>query len=293
LYLLLNFDTGLATAIMIDFTPEQLHRYSRHILLKEVGVEGQIRLNQARVLVVGVGGLGSPVALYLAAAGVGTIGIIDNDVVELSNLQRQIIHATPDVGRHKVESATEAMQALNPEVTVVPHKFQLSADNVMATIKEYDFVVDGTDNFSAKFLVNDACVLAGIPFSHGGVLRFVGQTMTILPGESACYRCIFRQPPPEDAVSSCSQAGILGAIAGILGTIQATEVLKFVTGTGQLLTDTLLSFDSLTMDFRKIPLSRKEDCPACGREPSITSPIDYQPAVCVPGSGKGEPGNGA
>jgi molybdopterin/thiamine biosynthesis adenylyltransferase len=276
---------------MSDFTTDQLHRYSRHIILKEVGVEGQLSLNRARVLVVGAGGLGSPVALYLAAAGVGTLGIIDDDVVELSNLQRQIIHATTDVGRHKVESASNSLKAMNPDVKVQPYKFKLCADNVLSIVKEYDFVVDGTDNFAAKFLVNDACVLAEIPFSHGGVLRFAGQAMTILPGESACYRCVFRQPPPEDAVSSCSQAGILGAIAGILGTIQATEVLKFITGNGQLLTNTLMSFDALTMDFRKIPLSRQEDCPVCGLEPSITSPVDYKPTVCDPRSGKIEQGN--
>ena len=273
---------------MFDFTEDQLQRYSRHILLKEVGVEGQVRLNEGRVLVVGAGGLGSPVALYLAAAGVGTIGIIDDDAVELSNLQRQIVHATSDVGRNKVESATDTLQALNPEVKIIAHKFRLCADNVMSLVKEYDFVVDGTDNFSAKFLVNDACVLAGISFSHGGVLRFAGQAMTVLPGESACYRCVFRQPPPEDAVSSCSEAGILGAIAGILGTIQATEVLKFIAGTGQLLINTLLTFDALTMEFRKIPLSRQDDCPVCGREPVITSPIDYQPIACTPGQEKRE-----
>lgn len=267
---------------MIDFTEEQLQRYSRHILLQEVGVEGQIRLNESKVLVVGAGGLGSPVALYLAAAGVGTIGIVDDDVVDLSNLQRQIIHATPDVGCNKVESASKTLQALNPEVQVNEHKFRLCADNVLELVKQYDFVVDGTDNFSAKFLVNDACVLAGIPFSHGGVLRFAGQAMTIVPGESACYRCVFRQPPPEDAVSSCSEAGILGAIAGILGTIQATEALKFLAGTGKLLVNTLLTFDALAMDFRKVPLSRQDDCPVCGKEPEITSPVDYQPTVCTP-----------
>ena len=267
---------------MIDFTEEQLQRYSRHILLKEVGVEGQLKLNNARVLVVGAGGLGSPVALYLAAAGVGTIGIVDDDVVDLSNLQRQIIHSTPDVGRYKVESAAHTLQGLNPEVKIQEHKFRLCADNVMELVKGYDFVVDGTDNFSAKFLVNDACVLAGIPFSHGGVLRFAGQAMTVVPGESACYRCVFRQPPPEDAVSSCSEAGILGAIAGILGTIQAAEALKYITGTGQLLLNTLLTFDALAMDFRKVALARQDDCPVCGKNPEITSPMDYQPIVCSP-----------
>ena len=192
---------------MSDFTTDQLHRYSRHIILKEVGVEGQLSLNRARVLVVGAGGLGSPVALYLAAAGVGTLGIIDDDVVELSNLQRQIIHATPDIGRHKVESASNSLKAMNPDVKVQPYKFKLCADNVLSVVKEYDFVVDGTDNFAAKFLVNDACVMENIPLSHGGILRFDGQTMTILPGHSACYRCSFREPPPPDAVPTCSQAG--------------------------------------------------------------------------------------
>jgi adenylyltransferase/sulfurtransferase len=267
---------------MMDFTEDQLQRYSRHILLKEVGVEGQLKLNRGRVLVVGAGGLGSPVALYLAAAGVGTIGIVDDDAVDLSNLQRQIIHATPDVGKNKVESATQTLQGLNPEVKINEHKFRLCADNVLELVRGYDFVVDGTDNFSAKFLVNDACVLTGIPFSHGGVLRFAGQAMTVLPGESACYRCVFRQPPPEDAVSSCSEAGILGAIAGILGTIQATEALKYLTGTGRLLINTLLTFDALTMDFRKVVLSRQDDCPVCGANPEITSPVDYQPVACSP-----------
>jgi len=276
---------------MIDFTTDQLHRYSRHILLREVGVEGQLKLNRARVLVVGAGGLGSPVAMYLAAAGVGTIGIVDNDTVDLSNLQRQIVHATPDVGRHKVDSAVDTLQALNPEIRVEPYKVRLCADNVMPIIREYDFVVDGTDNFPAKFLVNDACVLAGIPFSHGGVLRFEGQAMTVLPGQSACYRCIFRRPPPPDAVSSCAEAGILGAIAGILGTIQAAEALKFITGTGRLLTDTLLCFNALTMDFRKVSLQRKQDCPVCGSDPVITGPVDYEPAVCDPASAKEKQGN--
>ncbi|GAB4333135.1 MAG: molybdopterin-synthase adenylyltransferase MoeB [Desulfobulbaceae bacterium] len=267
---------------MIDFTTDQLQRYSRHILLSEVGVEGQERLLESRVLVVGAGGLGSPVAFYLAAAGVGTIGIVDDDVVDLSNLQRQILHATGDVGRPKTQSAVETLRGLNPDVKVQPHQLRLTADNVMDLVQDYDFIVDGTDNFPAKFLVNDACVLAGKPFSHGGVLRFAGQTMTVLPRRSACYRCVFRQPPPEDAVPSCSQAGILGAIAGILGTIQASEALKHIAGAGRLLTDTLLTFDALDMHFRKIPLTMQKDCPVCGAEPVITAPVDYQPVVCTP-----------
>jgi len=266
---------------MIDFTTEQLNRYSRHILLKDVGVEGQVKLGRARVLVVGAGGLGSPAALYLAAAGVGTIGIVDNDQVDISNLQRQIVHGTKDIGRSKVESAAEAMRAINPDVEVRPLATMLCADNIMEIIKDYDFILDGCDNFPTKFLVNDACVMAGIPFSHGGILRFDGQTMTVIPGESACYRCVFRQPPPPDSVPTCSQAGVLGAIAGMLGTIQTAEALKYITGAGRLLTDTLLSFDASNMDFRKVALRRQDDCPVCGARPTITELTDAEQTVCA------------
>ena len=257
-----------------EFTPEELQRYSRHILLREVGEAGQRKLARAKVLVVGTGGLGSPVALYLAAAGVGSLGIVDSDRVDLSNLQRQIVHATPDLGRVKVESAAEGLLALNPGVRVRQVFAKLCAANVMELIRDYDFVVDGTDNFAAKFLLNDACVLAGIPLSHGGVLRFEGQAMTILPGRTACYRCIFRQPPEPSAVATSAEVGILGPVAGLLGSIQATEVLKYFTGAGQLLTDALLRFDALTMNFRRIPLQRQEACPVCGREPVITAVRD-------------------
>lgn len=208
---------------MLNLTDEQLKRYSRHIILQDVGPEGQAKLMEAKVLVVGAGGLGSPIALYLAAAGVGTIGIVDADVVEISNLQRQVIHFSSDIQRPKVDSAAEKMRAINPEIEVNSYKLYLDASNIKEIISDYDFVLDGTDNFATKFLVNDACVMAGIPFSHGGILRFDGQTMTVLPGRSACYRCSFRQPPPPEAVPSCSQAGVLGAIAGMLGTIQAAE----------------------------------------------------------------------
>ena len=255
---------------MIDFNQEQLERYSRHILLQELGREGQEKIAKARVLVIGLGGLGSPIALYLAAAGVGTIGILDNDMVEISNLQRQIIHFTKDINVAKVDSAAEKMRAINPDVTVEPIRERLSNANIMDIIDGYDFILDGTDNFTSKFLINDACVIKNIPFSHGGVLRFDGQTMTIIPGQSACYRCAFRTPPPPDAMQLCSQAGILGAIAGMLGTIQATEALKFITGTGSLLTDTLLTFDAKTMNFRKINLKRQADCPACGKKQNST-----------------------
>lgn len=265
---------------MIDFTEEQLERYSRHILLDDVGVEGQEKLLQAKVLIVGAGGLGSPAALYLAAAGVGTIGIVDSDTVEISNLQRQIAHFTKDIDISKVESAAEKMRAINPDITVRTHKEYLCADNISQIIEEYDFVLDGTDNFPTKFLVNDACVFLGIPFSHGGILRFNGQTMTVIPGQSACYRCSFRTPPPPDAVPSCAQAGVLGAVAGMLGTIQAAEALKFITGVGELLTDNLLTFDARNMVFRKVSLRKQASCPVCGPEPTITELVDAEQAVC-------------
>jgi len=265
---------------MIDFTAVQLERYSRHIILQEVGVEGQEKFLESKILIIGAGGLGSPVALYLAAAGIGTIGIIDNDRVEISNLQRQIVHFTKDINVFKVESAAEKMRAINPEIEVKTYQEFLRADNIRGIIKGYDFIVDGSDNFPTKFLVNDACIMENIPYSHGGILRFVGQAMTVLPGQSACYRCSFRKPPPADAVPTCSQAGVLGAIAGILGTIQATEALKFVTDVGDLLTDTLLTFDAKTMNFRKVRLHRQKDCPICGEKPTITELIDAEQAVC-------------
>jgi molybdopterin/thiamine biosynthesis adenylyltransferase len=264
----------------MEFTETYLERYSRHILLQDVGVEGQAKLSAAKVLVIGAGGLGAPAGLYLAAAGIGTIGILDHDVVDLSNLQRQVIHFTKDIDVPKVESAKEKMLAINPELTVKTYQKYLCADNIMNLIKGYDFVLDGVDNFPTKFLINDACVMAGIPFSHGGILRFDGQTMTVVPGKSACYRCVFRTPPPPDAVPTCSQAGVLGAIAGMLGTIQATETLKYITGVGDLLTNTLLSFDAKAMTFRRVPLKRQPDCPVCGTEPSITELTDAEQSSC-------------
>ena len=264
---------------MYDFTEEELLRYSRHILLKDVGVEGQEKIRNGKVLVVGAGGLGAPVALYLAAAGVGTIGIMDGDVVDLSNLQRQVIHFTGDVGHPKVESARDKMLAINPNVKVNTIREFLMSDNALDIIKDYDFIVDGTDNFPVKFLINDACVMAGKPFSHGGILRFEGQTFTHLPG-TACYRCLFKSPPPANAVPTCSQAGVLGAIAGMLGTIQAAETLKYLTGVGELLTNKLLTFNAKTMDFRKINTRRQASCAICGDNPTITELIDYEQAVC-------------
>lgn len=265
---------------MFDFTEDQLERYSRHIILKDVGVEGQSKIMEARVLIIGAGGLGSPAALYLAAAGIGTIGLVDSDVVDLSNLQRQVIHFTSDVDKPKVDSARDKINALNPDVKVKTYHEMALAANIRDIIREYDFVIDGTDNFAAKFLINDACVMEQVPFSHGGILRFMGQTMTVVPGESACYRCVFNAPPPAGSVPTCSEAGVLGAVAGILGTIQATETLKFVTGSGKLLTGSLLFFDALDMEFKKVGVKKNPDCAICGDNPTITELIDEEAEVC-------------
>ncbi len=259
----------------MEFTEELLERYSRQIILRGVGVEGQEKISRGKVLIVGAGGLGAPAALYLAAAGVGTLGLADGDVVERSNLQRQVIHFTPDLGRPKVVSAKEKLRALNPHVDVVTHRQRVHAGNISGLIADYDFVIDGTDNFPSKFLVNDACVLAGKPFSHGGILRFEGQTLTHVPGR-ACFRCVFPAMPPKGASPSCSQAGILGAVAGILGTIQAAEALKFLAGVGELLSDRLLVFDALKMGFRTVCVARNPSCPVCGRRPTITRPVDIE-----------------
>jgi molybdopterin-synthase adenylyltransferase len=263
------------------FSEEQIQRYSRHIILKEVGGKGQKRLLDGKVLIIGAGGLGAPIALYLAAAGVGTIGIADADEVDLSNLQRQVIHFTPDVGKPKVESAREKMVAINPDVTVRTYAEWVSAANIGAIIADYDFVIDGTDNFAAKFLINDACVLAGKPYSHGGILQFDGQTMTVVPGASPCYRCLFPAPPPKDAIPTCSQAGVIGVLPGVIGTIQATEALKFLLKQGDLLTGRLLTYNALRMKFREVPLRRNMQCPVCGDNPTITEAVDELDALNV------------
>ncbi|MDR1453752.1 MAG: molybdopterin-synthase adenylyltransferase MoeB [Candidatus Margulisbacteria bacterium] len=263
----------------MNFTDEQLERYSRHIILKNVGIEGQEKICAGKVLIIGTGGLGAPAALYLAAAGVGVIGLVDGDVVDRTNLQRQVIHFTPDIGKPKVLSAQEKIAQINPEVKVKTYHTLARAQNILDLIQDYDFIIDGTDNFPAKFLINDACVLAGKPFSHGGILRFDGQTMTHLPG-TACYRCVFNAPPPKDLVPTCAQAGVLGAVAGMLGTIQAAEALKYLTGAGELLTDKLLVFDALTMNYRTVKIKRNENCPLCGRQPSITELQDEEQPVC-------------
>ncbi len=264
----------------MGLTEEQIERYSRHIILEQVGGVGQEKLLSSKVLIVGAGGLGSPAALYLAAAGVGTIGIIDADKVDLTNLQRQIIHHTSDLGVEKVKSAENKMRAINPEVTVKTYHQPAKADNIREIIREYDFVIDGTDNFPAKFLINDACYFEKIPFSHAGILKFYGQLITVLPGETTCYRCIFNAPPPAGAVPSCSQAGVLGVLAGVIGSLQATEAIKYLLGLGRLLTDTLLTYDALEMEFRAVKLNRNPNCPLCGEDPQITELKDEEPPVC-------------
>lgn len=260
---------------MKGFSKEQLERYSRHIILKEVGAKGQKKLLKAKVLIIGAGGLGSPAAMYLAAAGAGTIGIADADEVSLSNLQRQIIHTTKDLGREKVQSAKETLSQLNPDVTVNTYHTLVTSENIMDFIKDYDFIIDATDNFPAKFLINDACVIAKKPFSHAGIIRFKGQLMTYVPGEGPCYRCVFKNPPPKDAVPTCEQVGVVGAMGGIIGSLQAMEAIKYIIGAGDLLTDYLLTFNALTMEFRKVKLpERVADCAVCGEHPTITRLAD-------------------
>ena len=263
---------------------EQLVRYSRHILLPEVGGKGQKKLSEAKVLIIGAGGLGSPVALYLAAAGVGTIGIIDGDQVDLSNLQRQIIHHTDNIGQMKVDSAREKMAALNPDIAIAIYDEMLNAENALSLFERFDIIVDGTDNFPIKFLVNDAAFFARKKLVHGGILRWEGQLLTVLPTVSACYRCIFIEPPPPGAVPSCQEAGVLGALAGIIGTLQGTEALKLILGIGKPLTNRILKYDALRTEFREIPIRKNPNCPLCGDAPTIGSLHPVELPVCEVGS---------
>jgi molybdopterin/thiamine biosynthesis adenylyltransferase/rhodanese-related sulfurtransferase len=259
-----------------QYTPEQLIRYSRHFLLPEVGEEGQAKLLQARVLMVGAGGLGSPSAYYLAAAGVGTIGIIDNDVVDISNLQRQILHANDRVGMPKVESAKKTLEGLNPDVKVIPYQAKLTSENIMEILKEYDLVVDGCDNFPTRYLVNDACVLAGKPNVHGSIFQFEGQATVFYPGKGPCYRCLYPEPPPAEMAPSCAEAGVLGVLPGLIGTIEALEAIKIILGKGDSLIGRLLCFNTLTMEINDLKLRRDPNCPLCGDHPTIHELIDYE-----------------
>jgi adenylyltransferase/sulfurtransferase len=250
-------------------------------VLPEVGGVGQKQINRTSVLAVGAGGLGSPVAFYLAAAGVGKIGIVDNDVVDTSNLQRQILHSTATVGRKKVESARDTLLALNPNLEIVPHDVRLNSGNILQILKGYDAVAEGSDNFPTKFLVNDACVMTGTPVSMAGIFRFSGQMLTVIPRHGPCYRCLIPQPPPPGAIPSCQEAGVFGAMAGVVGVIQATEILKLILGKGQVLNGRLLLFEALQMRFEPIEVKRNPECPVCSETPSITELIDYDLACEV------------
>ncbi|PTW00117.1 adenylyltransferase/sulfurtransferase [Halanaerobium saccharolyticum] len=259
-----------------DLTEEEIERYSRHIILKDLGGTGQQKIKEAKVLVVGAGGLGSPVAFYLAAAGVGTLGLVDSDHVDLTNLQRQILHTTEDTGRPKVESAREKLEAMNPNVEVKIYNQYLNKDNVESIIADYDIIVDGVDNFPTRYLLNDACVMAEKPLVEAGILQFSGQLTTIMPGEGPCYRCIFAEPPKEGAIPSCQEAGVLGAIAGTIGTLQATEVLKLITGIGRPLVGRMLVYDAKDLSFREVEVKRSKKCDVCGEEPVITELMEYE-----------------
>jgi adenylyltransferase/sulfurtransferase len=260
---------------MLQFTEEEIKRYSRHIILPEVGGVGQKKLKEAKILVAGAGGLGSPASLYLAAAGIGLIGIIDMDIVDISNLQRQILHRTEDIGREKTLSAERSLKDINPDIEVRRYQERISADNIMDIIKDYDLIIDGVDNFPARYLLNDACFFLSKPLVDAGILRFDGQLMTIIPNKGPCYRCIFPEPPPPGMVPSCQEAGILGAVAGILGVLQATEAIKYILGKGELLVGKILIFDALALTFRIINISKNKDCPLCGVEPKIKELKEY------------------
>ncbi len=265
---------------MQEFTEDQLQRYSRHIILPEVGAKGQKKLLAAKVFIIGAGGLGSPVGYYLAAAGVGTIGIIDDDSVEISNLQRQIAHSTKTLGMLKVESAKATFEALNPDVNVIGIAERLSKGTIMNLIKDYDVVVDGSDNFPTRYLVNDACVLMKKPLVSGAILRFEGQVTTVVPGEGHCYRCLFEEMPPEGLMPSCREAGVIGAITGVIGSLQAIEVIKLIIGKGEALKNTLLIYDALKTTFRRVCVPRNDKCPVCGENPTITDLQDYEAEYC-------------
>jgi molybdopterin/thiamine biosynthesis adenylyltransferase/rhodanese-related sulfurtransferase len=272
----------------VPLSPSELVRYARHLTLSEVGVAGQERLRRARVLLVGVGGLGSPAALYLAAAGVGTIGIVDADVVELSNLQRQIIHGTGAVGRPKTESARSRLTDLNPHVEVVIHPVRLSAENALDILGRYDLCLDGSDNFPTRYLVNDASVLLRKPYIYGSIFRFDGQVSVFGAPDGPCYRCLFSEPPPPDLVPNCAEAGVLGVLPGLIGSLQALEAIKWILGAGDPLVGRLLLVDALKVQFREIQVRRDPACAVCGNHPTVTQLIDYD-AYCMVSSGPGSP----
>jgi sulfur-carrier protein adenylyltransferase/sulfurtransferase len=265
-----------------SLTNDEIRRYSRHLIMPNVGVDGQGRLKAAKVLVVGTGGLGSPVLLYLAAAGVGTIGVVDYDVVDESNLHRQVIHGTSDIGKRKTESAAESIREINPHIEVVVYDTLLTSDNALELIAPYDLVIDGTDNFPTRYLVNDACVLLGTPNVYGSIFRFDGQLAVFWAEHGPCYRCMFPEPPPPGMVPSCAEGGVFGVLPGVIGSIQATEAIKLITGEGETLEGRLLLYDALDMSFQEVKIRWDADCPVCGKEPTITELIDYEQFCGVP-----------
>lgn len=273
---------GLPFTTPFQFTPSQQKRYSRHFLLPEVGEAGQQNLLEAKVLLIGAGGLGSPAGLYLAAAGVGTIGIVDDDVVDFSNLQRQVLHTTDRIGTPKVDSARETLTALNPDVTIVSHTVRLSKDNVLDIVRDYDLVVDGSDNFATRYLVNDACVLLDKPNVHGSIFRFEGQVSVFDATHGPCYRCLFPDPPPPDLAPNCSEAGVLGVLPGVIGILQATEAIKLIVGIGRPLVGRLMLYDALDATFREVSLDKDPECPICGPgAPETIEHIEYTDIACA------------
>jgi adenylyltransferase/sulfurtransferase len=259
----------------VTLSNEEVLRYSRHLIMPEVGMEGQLKLKAAKVLCIGAGGLGSPLALYLAAAGVGTLGVVDFDVVDFTNLQRQIIHSTADVGRKKLESAAEKIKAINPFVTMRPFDTRLTSENALRLFRDFDIIVDGTDNFPTRYLVNDACVLTGKPNVYGSIFRFEGQVSIFGTKQGPCYRCLYPEPPPPGLVPSCAEGGVLGILPGLVGIMQATETIKLILGKGEPLIGRLLLVDALAMRFRELKLRKNPDCPVCGTHPTVTKLIDY------------------
>ena len=279
----------------VELSNDEIARYSRHLIMPEVALDGQKMLKAAKILTVGTGGLGSPLALYLAAAGVGTIGIVDFDVVDESNLQRQIIHGTSDVGRPKVESARDKILDINPNVNVVVHEEALSSENALEIFRDYDVIVDGTDNFPTRYLVNDACVLLGKPNVYGSIFRFEGQASVFWAEEGPCYRCLYPEPPPPGLVPSCAEGGVLGILPGAIGVVQATEAVKLILGIGEPLIGRLMLYDALGMSFREMKLRKDPNCPICGENPTVTELIDYEEFWHPPGQrrrpGKRRPGD--
>lgn len=272
-----------------DLSNTEIQRYSRHLIMPEVGLDGQLKLKAARVLLVGAGGLGSPTAMYLAAAGVGTIGIVDADVVDLTNLHRQVIHGTRDIGRDKTVSASESISDINPHVRVVRHETLLTSQNALEIIRDYDIVIDGTDNFPTRYLVNDACVMLDKPNVYGSIYRFDGQATVLAHDGGPCYRCLFPEPPPPGTVPSCAEGGVLGILPGIIGLVQATEAVKIILGKGDSLVGRLMLYDALAMSFQEIKIKRDPKCPVCGDTPSVTELIDYHEFCGLPGQGESVP----